>query len=64
MNLNNEFSGTYRINRYCFRQFGLRQVKIVPGNQTIVNLNTKNPVIARAETMKAVKIDDYRPNIQ
>ena len=38
VNLNNQFSGTYNTNPFHFRKFGLRQVKIMRGNQTIVNL--------------------------
>ena len=64
MNLNNDFSGTYNTNPFHFRKFGLRQVKTVLGNQTIVNLKTENQVRAYAETMKALKFDDDGPNIQ
>ena len=64
MNLNNEFSGTHNMNPFHFRKFGLRLVKIVRGNQTIVNLRTENHVRAYAETMKALKFDDDGPNIQ
>ena len=64
MNLNNDFSGTYNTNPFHFREFGLRQVKIVRGNQTIVNMKTENHVRAYAETMKALKFDDDGLNIQ
>ena len=64
MNLNNEFSGTYNINPFHFRKFGLRQVKVVRGNRTIVNLKTENYVRVYAETMKALKFDDGGPNVQ
>ena len=64
MNLNKEFSLTYNTSPFHFRKFGLRQIKIVPGNQTIVKLKTENRVRAYAETMKALKFDDDGPNIQ
>ena len=47
-----------------FEKFCLRPVKIVRGNQTIVNFETKSHVRACAETMKALKFDDDGPNIQ
>ena len=51
-NLNNEFSGTYNTNTFHFRNFVLRQFKIVRGDQTTVNLKTECHVRAYAETMK------------
>ena len=63
MNLNNEFSGTYNTNPFHVRKFVLRQVKIVRGNQTKVNLKTENHVAAYAETMKALNFDDVGPNM-
>ena len=64
MNLNNKFSGTCNTNPFHFRKFGFRQVKIVRGNQTIVNLKTENHVRSYAEAIKALKFDDDGPNIQ
>ena len=63
-NLSTEFSGTYNTNSFHVRKFGLQQVEIVVGNQTIVNLKSENHVRAYAETMKALKFDDDGPNSQ
>ena len=49
IDLNNEFSGTYNTNPFHFSEFGLRQLKIVRGNQTILNLKTENHVRAYAK---------------
>ena len=63
-NLNNEFSGTYSTNPFLFCKFGLRQINILRGNQTTVNLQSENHVRAYAETMKSLTFDDDGPNIQ
>ena len=63
-NLSTAFSGTYNTNSFHFQKFGLQQVEIVVGNQTIVNLKAENHVRAYAETKKALKFDDGGPNSQ
>ena len=63
MNPNNQFSGTYNTNPFHFCKFGLRQIKIVRGNQTLVNLKLQNHVRAYAKTIKALNFADDGPNI-
>ena len=51
-------------NAFYFGNFILRQIKIVNGNQTTVNLNIENLVRAYAETLKELKFDDDGLNTQ
>ena len=56
MNIDNEFSETYNTNLLHIRNLDLGQVKLVHGNQTLVNLKTEIHVRAYAETMKALSL--------
>ena len=55
MNENSAFTGNKQENPFHYQKFGLREVRIVRGNQTIVEMNCVNDYRTYITTMEALK---------
>ena len=63
MNTNSGFRGAFQENPYHYQRFGLHEIKIIRGNQTLVSLNTEHNAQPYVTTMNALKFDTDGPNI-
>ena len=63
MNSNSAFTGTFDENPFHYRKFGLREIRIVRGNQPIVLMDTTKDARVYVSTMKAMKYNDETPSI-
>ena len=63
MQINGSFTGQKKENPFNYRKFGLREVKIVRGNQTVIEMKCEDNLRPFVETMKALKFTDDGPGI-
>ena len=63
MNTNTAFTGSKDSNPYHYQKFNLREIKIVRGNQVVVNIDTSDDIRAYVTTMRALKFEEDGPNI-
>lgn len=63
MNSNSAFSGTKKSNPFHYQKFGLREIKIVRGNQVVSQLDCVNNARPYVTTMQALKFEEDGPNI-
>lgn len=63
MNLNTAFTGDRTLNPFHYRKFGLREIKIVRGNQVVYHVNYNNNSRAYITTMEALKYNDDGPAV-
>ena len=63
MNTNTAFKGSKDSNPYHYQKFNLREIKIVRGNQVVVNIDTSDDIRAYVTTMRALKFEEDGPNI-
>ena len=64
MNENSAFTGNKQENHFHYQKFGLREVRIVRGNQTIVEMNCVNDYRPYITTMEALKFKEDGPNVK
>ena len=64
MNENSAFTGDKKENPFHFQKFGLREIRIVRGNQTIVEMNCVNDFRPYITTMEALKFKEDGPNVK
>ena len=64
MNTNTSFTGIKASNPFHYRKFGLREVKITRGNQTLVLLDTTHDSRSYVTTMKSLKFFEDGPDIK
>ena len=64
MNENSAFTGNKQENLFHYQKFGLREVRIVRGNQTIVEMNCVNDYRPYITTMEALKFKEDGPNVK
>ena len=63
MNTNTAFTGSRDSNPFHYQKFGLREIKIVRGNQVVVHIDTSNNIRTYVTTMKALKFEEDGPGI-
>ena len=63
MNTNTAFTGSRDSNPFHYQKFGLREIKLVRGNQVVVNIDTSDDIRAFVTTMKALKFDEDGPGV-
>ena len=63
MNTNSEFIGSYAENPFWYQQFGLRQIRILRGGQSIVDFDAADNCRLYVTTMKAMNFQDDIPII-
>ena len=63
MNTNSAFAGSFNENPFWYQQFGLRQIRILKGGQTIVDFDTADNCRLYVTTMKAMNFQDDIPSI-
>ncbi len=64
LNTNSAFRGKRDGNPFWFQKFDLRQVKIIRGSQTLVDLDTRDDCEAFVTTLKALKFNDDGPGFK
>ena len=64
MNTNSAFSGSFNENPFHYQKFGLRELRIIRGNQPIVNINTKDSTRVYVNSMKSMKFNDEMPALR
>ena len=64
MNENSAFTGYRKENPFHFQTFGLREVRLVRGSQTIIEMNCTNNLRPFVTTMEALKFKDDGPNVK
>ena len=63
MNTNSAFTGSYTENPFWYRQFALRQIRILGGGQSIVDFDAAENCRLYMTTMKAMNFQDHIPSI-
>ena len=63
MNTNSAFTGSYTGNPFWYRQFELRQIRILRGGQPIVDFDAADSCRLCVTTMKAMNFQDDIPSI-
>ena len=63
MNTNAAFSGSFAENPFHYQKFGLREIRVIRGNQPIVYMSTVQNSQAYVTTMKAMKYNDETPTL-
>ena len=63
MNKNSAFTGSVTENPFWYRQFDLRQIRILRGGQPIVAFDTADNCCLYVTTMKAMNFQDNNPSI-
>lgn len=63
MNTNAAFTGTFSENPYNYRKFGLQHIRVVRGNQNVVDMNTEDNTQVYVTTMKAMKLNEETPTL-
>ena len=63
MNTNSAFTGSYTANPFWYRQFDLRQIRILRGGQPIVDFVAADNCRLYVTTMKAMNFQDDIPSI-
>ena len=61
MNTNTAFSGSFNENPFHYRKFGLRETRVILGNQPVVYMSTVQNSQAYVTTMKAMELTDETP---
>lgn len=63
MNKNADFTGSIKTNPFHYQKFGLRDLRIVRGGQTIISMNTTDDVVPYFHTIKSLNFDQDGPGI-
>ena len=63
MNKNSAFTGSYTENLFWYKQFDLRQIRILRGGQPIVDFDAADACHLYVTTMKAMNFQDDIPSI-
>lgn len=63
MNTNSAFTGSFAENPFHYQKFGLREIRVIRGNQPIVYMSTVENAQAYVTTMKAMKFNDETPGL-
>ena len=63
MNTNSAFTGCFTENPFWYQQFDLRRIRILTGDQPIVNFDTADNCRLYVTTMKAMNFQDDIPSI-
>ena len=63
MNTNSAFTGSFKSNPFHYQKFGLREIRIIRGNQPVVYMSTANNSQAYVTTIKSMKFNDENPSL-
>ena len=63
MNTNTAFTGSYNKKPFWYQQFNLRQIRILRGDQQLVEVDAADNCRLQVTTMKAMNIQDDIPSI-